>query len=158
MGAWGHGIFQNDSDLDIAQCDISDDAKKAMGYPELDLTMPRNRVDVVSKLNAGVFSELLDQYKVKRSKYNMVFLAALSMQLGVIIPKKDMKIIRAAFRRVEFMGKEQMAKALKEYNNNGEGWDFESPGLIETMIIKTDDERYDAKSKSVPQAVYARPG
>lgn len=156
MGAWGFGLFQNDADLD-AISDISEDAAKAMNIPDLDLAMPRNRADVVGKLNAGVFSDLLDQYKVKQWKPGMVFLAAVSMQLGAIIPNEDMKVVRAAMRRLEFMGKEQMAKALKEYRNNGEAWDFGSPGLVETMTLKTDVGGYDAESRSVPHHLHARP-
>lgn len=134
MGAWGHGLFQSDADLDVAD-DISDQAGRLANDPDFTLLYPEKRDQVVHKLNAGIFHQLLEKFQAKNWKHGIIYLGALSMQLGVKIVDEDMLVLKKTLPRVTMydLAKEQMRKGLEGYKNNGEAWDFESPGVVETM-------------------------
>ena len=57
------------------------------------------------------------------------------MQLGVNIGDEDMLVLKKTLPRARMNdeAKEQMRNGLEGYKNDGEAWDFKSPGLHETM-------------------------
>ena len=88
----------------------------------------------VRKLNEGFFHSLLTGYVQKDGielssglGKRAVFLGAYAMELGVVIGKDDMDILRAAFDKTKMhrTAIAQMNEALTHYKSNGEGWDFE---------------------------------
>ena len=134
MGAWGYGLFQSDADLDVAD-DISDEAGRLANDPDFTFLYPENHDAVVTKLNSGLFHQLLENFQAKNWKHGVIYLGALSMQLGVKIVEEDMRVLKETLTRVRMYdeAKEQMRKGLEGYKSDGVAWDFESPGVIETM-------------------------
>lgn len=134
MGAWGHGLFQSDADLDV-QGEISDEAGRLANDPDFTLWHPDNHDEVVGKLNAGLFHQLLEKFQAKNWKHGIIYLGALSMQLGVKIAAEDLLVLKETLPRVSMYdeAKEQMRKGLEGYKSDGEAWDFESPGVHETF-------------------------
>lgn len=65
MGAWGYGLFQSDNELATIE-QINEEAGKLANDPELNFDLPDNRDEVVAKLNAGLFHQLLDKFKAKK--------------------------------------------------------------------------------------------
>ena len=57
------------------------------------------------------------------------------MKLGADISSTDRDVVRQTLTHTPMYdeAKGQMAKTLDGYKSNGEGWDFHSPGLLETM-------------------------
>lgn len=57
------------------------------------------------------------------------------MQLGVKISDEDVLVLKKTLPRARMNdeAKEQMRVGLEGYKNDGEAWDFKSPGLHETM-------------------------
>lgn len=159
MGYWGEGIFQNDTDLDN-EIDIGQAACKITGDSEIRFYNPRNRQEVVNKLNGGLFQQLLQQFLSNKEKDYIVILGALAMQLGATVSDDDKKTIRANLKGAYMHqpAKAQVRKALNEYKSNGEGWDFESSGLDETVMMTAAAGKggYDADSKN--DLLYPRDG
>jgi hypothetical protein len=139
MGAWGYGLFQSDSDLDVLD-EISSDVGKRINEPDVHLYHPENRKHVVNKLNDGVFHQLLEEYPAKKWKHGIILLGAASMQLGGHISEDDLKMLRTALIKTPMFdeAKAQMEKGLTEYKNDGTAWDFGSKGLIDTMMSMGD--------------------
>ena len=149
MGYWGEGIFQNDTDLDNAG-DINEAARQITGDTKLDIEMPRDREEVVAKFNNGLFGQLLRRYLAEKNKDFIVILGALAMKLGATVSEDARKFIRASLKSAYMHepAKKQVRKALKEYKNNGEAWNFSSPGLLDTVETKFANEaEYDPISK-----------
>ena len=134
MGAWGYGIFQSDQELDVME-EITDEARKLAKNPDFDLWYPENHKDVVTELNAGVFHQLLVKFVDLKWNHGVVYLAALTMQLGATINDTDMQTIRDTLPHTPMYdeAKGQMQKGINEYKSDGKPWDFESMGLHETM-------------------------
>ncbi len=95
--------------------------------------LPENHYYVLNKFNNGFFHELLMRYETSKGENHWegsdeyaVFLDAFAMDLGVQINEDDMEVLRSALKRVKIdrEGKLSMEKALKDYQNNGERWDF----------------------------------
>lgn len=65
------------------------------------------------------------------------------MQLGVKIGEEDMQVLRNTLPRAEMYdeARAQMQKGLDGYKGDGEGWDFESLGLEETMMTTGENRR-----------------
>ncbi len=134
MGAWGYGLFQSDSDLDVLD-EISSDIGKRINEPDVHLYHPENHKHVVAKLDDGVFHQLLGEYQAKKWKHGAILLGAATMQLGGHIPEDDLKTLRAMLPQTPMYdeSKAQMQKGLDGYKNDGTAWDFGSKGLIDTM-------------------------
>ncbi len=68
----------------------------------------------------------------------MIYLGALSMQLGAKIPEEDMQVLKETLDKVQMYdeAEEQMRTALRGYKNDGVAWNFESLGLNETAANK----------------------
>ena len=150
MGYWGEGIFQNDTDLDNAIY-ISRTACEIAGDAGLNFNMPRNREELVTKLNNGLFVQLLQRFLAEKNEDYIVLLGALAMKLGATVNEDAKKSIRASLHSAYMHepAKKQVMKGLKEYKNNGEAWNFNSSGLLETAAMKMADEaEYDPSSKS----------
>ena len=106
---------------------------KLFGDPKLKVTSVVNRGYVVSKLNDGVFHELLMRYEKEGGErlwegadMYAVFLGVYSMESGVTIAEDDMGVLRSALKRVDLhrKAKDQVEKAFTHYKNNGDGWNF----------------------------------
>lgn len=119
---------------------LDTECHKMTGNPKLKICdpLPENRYFVIKKFNNGFFHELLIRYETtegenhwKGSDKYAVFLGAFAMGLGVKINEDDMEILRSALKRVEIgrEGKLSMEKALKDYKNDGERWDFRGVDL-----------------------------
>lgn len=139
MGAWGFGLFQSDNELDTME-EISSEAGRITHDPDFTFWYPENKPETVAKLNDGLFHQLVEKFQIKQWKHGIIYLGALSMQLGVKITEEDMQILRDTLKRVKMFGeaKAQMKKGLDGYKNNGEEWDFGSPGIEETASLKPD--------------------
>jgi len=88
MGAWGYGIFQSDSDLDI-ECEISSDANLTLWYPN-----DEELAEVQKKMNGGLLKELTLKYLAARDCERVIFLAALAMQCGCEVEKEHRKVLK----------------------------------------------------------------
>ena len=137
MGAWGYGLFKSDVDLDITE-QISEEAGKLAHDPDFTFWYPENQTHVVDTLNAGLFHQLLDKFRAKNWKSGVIYLGALSMQLGAKIPEEDMQVLKETLDEVKMYdeAEEQMRTALRGYKNDGVAWNFESLGLDETAANK----------------------
>lgn len=135
MGAWGYGLFQSDSDLDVLD-EISSDVGKCINKPEVHLYHPENHKHVVAKLNDGVFHQILAEYQAKKWNHGVILFGAATMQLGGHISDDDMKMLRTMLPQTPMYdeSKAQMQKGLDGYKNDGTAWDFGSKGLIDTMM------------------------
>ena len=69
------------------------------------------------------------------------------MQLGVKIGDVDMQVLRDTLPRAEMYdeARAQMQKGLDGYKDDGEGWDFESLGLDDTMTTEAENRRPNCK-------------
>ncbi|CAD6575576.1 MAG: hypothetical protein ASARMPREDX12_007382 [Alectoria sarmentosa] len=132
MGAWGYGLFQSDNELDTIE-EINKEAGKLANDSTLNLVFPENHSEIVAKLNAGLFHQVLDSWK-----HGIIYLGALAMQLGVRISDQDLQVLRDTLPRAKMYdeAKAQMRKGLDGHKNDGEPWDFESLGLEDTMRVK----------------------
>lgn len=65
MGAWGYGLFQSDNELDTIE-EINEEAGKLANDPTLNLGFPENHDEVIAKLNAGLFHQVLDKFQAKK--------------------------------------------------------------------------------------------
>ena len=146
MGAWGSNIFQSDIELDTVS-DLGGDVSKLAKDPNIDLWYPDNREEVVTKLNNGIFDTLYDRYKAIRGKYELFYFAAISMQLGVNTSKDQIKYLKTVARRIDTSNEapKQVLQALKDYKS-GEPYEFDSPGLDETVMMMAAEQ--DQKGKS----------
>lgn len=113
--------------------EISEEAGRLANDPDFTFWYPENRDQVVEKLNAGLFHQLLEKYMAKNQKSEIIFLGALSMQLGVNISNEDMLVLKKTLPRARLYdeAKGKMRLGLEGYKNDGEAWDFKSPGLME---------------------------
>jgi len=93
MGAWEYGLFQSDNELDTME-EISSEAGKITNDPDFTLWYPKNKAATVSKLNDGLFHQLLERFQAKKWKHGIIYLAALNMQLGVKISEEDIRCWR----------------------------------------------------------------
>ncbi|KAL8854738.1 MAG: hypothetical protein Q9221_000521 [Calogaya cf. arnoldii] len=128
MGAWGYGLFQSDNEFDVVVSDIDEEACKLAKDPKLTLFNPKNKKRVVKKLNNGLFHDLLQLFVRKEWNHGVIYLAVLSMQLGVKIPATDLTYVHQTLNRTPMYeeAKAQVQKGLDGYK--GEAWDFESKG------------------------------
>ncbi|KAI4092287.1 MAG: hypothetical protein LQ344_003531 [Seirophora lacunosa] len=135
MGAWGYGLFQSNSDLDVL-ADISADLAKLVNESEIRLYCPEDPKHVAAKLNGGAFHKLLSEYKGLGWKHGVILLGAATMWLCGYIAQDDMHFLRATLQSTPMtdQAKAQMEKGLEVYKNNGEAWDFGSKGLHEIMM------------------------
>ena len=62
MGAWGYGLFQSDNEFAVVVSDIDEEACKLAKDPKFTLFNPKNKKQVVKKLNDGLFCELLQLF------------------------------------------------------------------------------------------------
>jgi len=136
MGAWGLGLFQSDQDLDVLD-DLSSDVGKLINEPDVSLYVPQNPEHLATKLNDGVFHQLLVGYQAQKWKHGVIFLGAAMMQVGGHISEDDMKILRTTLKKTPMYdeAKAQMQKGLTEYKNDGTPWDFGSLGLDDTAFV-----------------------
>ena len=118
---------------------MSDQAGSLANDPDFTFWYPENRDQVVEKLNAGLFHQLLEKFKAKNWRHVIIYLGALSMQLGVKIGDKDTLVLKKPLPEAKMYdeAREQMRMGLEGYKNDGEAWDFKSPGLHETMASGT---------------------
>jgi len=139
MGAWGYGLFQSDSDLDVLD-EISGDVGKRINEPDIHLYHPENRKHVIDKLDDGVFHQLLEEYQAKKWKHGVILLGAATMQLGGHVSEDDMNLLRTTLKKTPMHeeAKAQMQKGFDGYKNDGTAWDFGSKGLIDTMMSMGD--------------------
>ena len=134
MGARGYGIFQSDADLDV--CDeISSEAANLAKIPKLELFCPKNQAAVVKKLNTGLLGQLFIDFEAVKWDHGVIYLGALVMQLGARITLAQIAMMHQTLKRTPMYDKAnaQVQKGLNEYKNNGEPYDFKSPGVYETM-------------------------
>jgi len=131
---WGVGVFQNHSDLNNVR-DACCKAQYIAGDHNLELWNPRDRGRVVANLNCGLFRQLFRQGRTEKGDDYCVIIGALAMQLGAIISDDDKEKLHDHSRlaRMHPATKAQVEKALNEYKNNGEVWNFESPDYLDTM-------------------------
>ena len=129
---------ESDADLDVIG-DISDQAGQLANDRDFNFWYPNNREKVVEKLNARLFHQLLDKFRAKNWKHGIIYLGALSMQLGVKISDEEMLVLKETLPRTRMYdeAKEQMRVGLEGYKNDGEPWDFKNPGLQETASLGT---------------------
>ncbi|KAL8902188.1 MAG: hypothetical protein Q9207_004841 [Kuettlingeria erythrocarpa] len=132
MGAWGYGLFQSDNEFDVVVSDIDEEARKLAKDAIITLFHPKNKKRVVKKLNDGLFHELLQLFIRKEWNHGVIYLAVLSMQLGAIIPAKDLAYVHKTLLRTPMYdeAKAQVQKGLDSYK--GEAWDFECKDIVET--------------------------
>ena len=169
MGYWGEGIFQNDTELDIVDrigleaCQITSDADldiyrdneelmNMLMTGHLDFTSPRNREELVAKLNNGLFEQLAQRFLARREFETVIILGAHAMRLGATVGDGVKRYIRRNLKESCMLppAKAQVMKALKEYKNNGLAWDFESPGLCETAgMAMAGEAGHDVSSKLI---------
>ena len=120
---------------------LSDKYKKdldRLGEEDLDI---KSLDFTQSAPNDEDFAKLDEQFEKESSKYFIVILAALAMQLGANIKQEEMDLVRAVFQKTADLSEEkrnQMTAALDGYEN-GKAWDFGSKGPIETMMDAVDD-------------------
>lgn len=143
MGCWGYGLFQSDSDLDLV-CEIDEIARRHLPPTIESLQYPNDPSAARAALDAGALDKIYKDLGNKPITY-LVYLFVMAMQLGCKISDWQ----REALGELVTMGgfydvaQEQVAKALKEYKE-GEAYDFNSLGLLDTMSLKAagvDDEQ-----------------
>ncbi|KAL7417566.1 hypothetical protein BDY24DRAFT_437900 [Mrakia frigida] len=133
MGAWGEGIFQSDSDLDI-KSEISFDAQLQLWYPN-----EKDLLKVQKAFNGGLLQKLTVRYLAARDAERVVLLAALAMQCGCEVGKEHREVVKKCLEGLRGqmfdLKRSQVKKALETYPlpSDGKPYDFDSPGLIETM-------------------------
>ncbi|KAL8660215.1 MAG: hypothetical protein Q9226_000016 [Calogaya cf. arnoldii] len=140
MGAWGYGLFQSDNEFDVVVSDIDEEACKLAKDPKLTLFNTKNKKRVVKKLNDGLFHDLLQLFVRKEWNHGVIYLAVLSMQLGVRILATDLTYVQQTLNRTPMYAeaKAQVQKGLDGYK--GEPWDFESKGIVETANASSSPE------------------
>lgn len=133
LRVWGVGVFQCHNDLSNVRdaCRIA----RLIADPYLELWYPRDRRRVVANLNCGLFRQFCRQWRSEKGHDFFVIIGALAMQLGAFISDEDKEKLHDSLRlaRMHPATKAQVEKALNEYKNDGEVWDFESPNYFETM-------------------------
>jgi len=77
-GGLGIRVFQSDNELDTVE-EISSEAGNITNDPDFTLWYPKNKAATVSKLNDGLFHQLLEKFQAKKWKHGIIYLAALSM-------------------------------------------------------------------------------
>jgi hypothetical protein len=140
MGAWGLGLFQSDSDLDML-CDLGADM-------ELDLYFPEDREHVRKELDEGKFSTKFAELRTTKPtrgsfydpKYLLILLTAAGMELGVTITDDQRGYVKKVVERVHMYPEahDDMVRALAEYKS-GSPYAIAGPGLIDTMMAATSD-------------------
>ena len=141
MGAWGYGLFQSDTDLDVAG-EISSDAAALAGDPELDLLCPENPTVVIAQLNNGLLDKLLTSFMLAKWDHGVVYLGALALQLGAKISVEQNILLRKTLKRTPMYAKAnaQMQRGLVWCVKNEGPFDFQSPGVLETIMTTKTDE------------------
>lgn len=134
MGAWGFGLFQSDADLDLI-CEI-DSLAQAYLPPKSSLEYPENRDVVRDALDQGSLAQILAQFP--SSPTATVYTIVLAMQLGAKISDEQRKMLGKQVEQGSFydVAKQQVARAVKDYPNDGTPWEFNSLGLMDTMSLK----------------------
>jgi hypothetical protein len=90
MGRWGEGLFEGDTDLDVASY-ISEDAGIELYYYELDESKEEDSIGgkgleaTRAHLNNGVLNRLFTEYAKKNDCHGMV-----SKKLGLVFLGKSM--------------------------------------------------------------------
>lgn len=150
MGRWGAELFQGDNDLDIID-------EFASQLEVEDLYYSEKPEEVRDKLNDGRLTKKLDEiFEFTRTPYNeltveqracsaafwgwkagYVLLCAAAMCVGATISKDHMKKLAVIYKTAEIYpeGRQQVAKALKEYPNDGTPYNVAGPGLLDTVNI-----------------------
>ncbi|KAF3047236.1 hypothetical protein E8E11_007961 [Didymella keratinophila] len=165
MGAWGHGLFQSDNDLDTVSelghemglSKLEEDMEataKAEGKSEEEVrkiylticgggshreTWETNMLTVP---NGSKDQQL--EYLFRDPVYYYVLLGACAMTLGCHLPDSFLNMLKIVYTESGFLSPalKQLHKALfgpKSFKN-GEPYDFESKSLVETANSKADDE------------------
>lgn len=135
--SWGFGIYQSDSDLELLD-HVAEEASIMFPKSALDclrcplfpanftLRAPMDKIAVIAYLNDGIFKRLARRLKHQPNPMALILLAAVGMELGVMIDKDDMLMIKMTVMQTEmFLEKRnQMVEALEGYRNNGIPWHF----------------------------------
>ncbi|KAI4247954.1 MAG: hypothetical protein LQ352_006044, partial [Teloschistes flavicans] len=136
---WGFGIYQSDSDLELLDL-IAEEASTMLPQSAIDclrcpllpanftLRAPIDKPTVIAYLNAGIFKRLARRLKHQENPMALILLAAVGMELGVVIETDDMLMIRLTVMKTEmFLEKrDQIVEALEGYRNDGTQWRFRS--------------------------------
>lgn len=135
--SWGFGLYQSDSDLELLD-HIAEEASTMFPKSALDclrcplfpahftLRAPMDKLAVIAYLNEGIFQRLARRLNHQGNPLALIMLAAVGMELGVVIDKEDMLMIKMTVMKMEmFLEKRnQLVEALEGYRNNGIPWHF----------------------------------
>jgi len=123
MGAWGLGLFENDSELDHVG-DFSHEAGVEVGDPDkYDEARKVLDSEVLAKMVKKRMPDATNSAKISRGwgvdrspDYVLVILGACAMQVGAKLPEGLREFMDAKWRELGFQrdGKIQMEHALKE--------------------------------------------
>lgn len=126
-------FFGSEAEFISRQLDL--ECAKVTGDGEICISTSRTReytVDVFNRTN--YFHRILTRFVHEdgsevgsdwSDKWALLF-GACAMQLGVAISDKDRGLLRSAFHRlsIDEEPRKRLEKALQEYTNNGNMWDF----------------------------------
>ncbi|MCJ1397475.1 hypothetical protein MMC11_000668 [Xylographa trunciseda] len=138
MGYWGEKIFQSDTALDLID-EITDDAGLELYMFDDDTAVTIAR----DALNAGILATLVAKYTADPPdmwddpNHKIFMLVALAMQTGAIVSKELRTVVRTLIRRIATpeQAKKQMRTALR-VSTLREPYNFDSPGLVETAMMR----------------------
>ncbi|KAI4189909.1 MAG: hypothetical protein LQ346_005026 [Caloplaca aetnensis] len=135
MGAWGYGLFESDSDLEVL-AEITSDLGQLIDDEHIQLYYPPHPQRVAEKLNEGAFHQLLTDYSAQGWKHGVILLGAVMMQLGGLISTDDLALLRTTIKDTPMthQAKEQMCRATDGYTNDGRRWKFGSRSLRVAMM------------------------
>ncbi|KAI4238912.1 MAG: hypothetical protein LQ349_000754 [Xanthoria aureola] len=113
MGAWGCGLLPSNNKFNVVVSDIDEEACKLAKDPKFTLFNPKNKKQVVQKLNDGLSHELLQLFV--RKEWNHVKLPATNLIYVHQILNRTARYEEAKLK---------VQKGLDCYQS--EAWDFES--------------------------------
>ena len=132
---WGSGLYESDADLELlgmiakeAATMMSDThcIRSALMPDHFTLRDPINKKSTIEKLNKGLFSRLLRRLEFRKEPMAMLVLAAVCMELGVVMPDRDLELVKDTFVKTEIFEEKtrQLKDALEGYENDGTVWTF----------------------------------
>ncbi|KAL8684431.1 MAG: hypothetical protein Q9218_008299, partial [Villophora microphyllina] len=109
---WGFGIYQSDADLELLDL-VAEEASAMFPATALDclrspllpanftLRGPIDKATVIANLNAGIFTRIARRLNHQGNPMAVVILAAVGMELGVVMEKDDMLMIKMTVVKTE---------------------------------------------------------
>ncbi|KAL9576640.1 MAG: hypothetical protein Q9212_006933 [Teloschistes hypoglaucus] len=164
--SWGFGLYQSDSDFELLD-HIAEEASTMVPKSALDclrcplfpahftLRAPMDKLAVIAYLNEGIFKRLVRRLNHQLNPLALIMLAAVGMELGVMIDKDDLLMIKMTVMKTEmFLEKRnQLVEALEGYRNNGIPWHFKNKDGKEAGTDFNEMERQMQPSQVTNRAV-----